>query len=57
MAYEGGEVAILRSWSTQGGRGIENFHFMVLLLTSAISVSPSSRQRQEINKGHTISVN
>lgn len=33
----------------------ESFHFMVFLLTSAISAPRSWRLRQEINKGHTIS--
>lgn len=37
------EWLFLGMWSAQGegGGGIENFHFMVFLLTRAISVSPS----------------
>lgn len=37
----------------RGERG--DFHFMVFLLTNAISAPRSWRLRQEINKGHTIS--
>lgn len=47
----------LGMWSTKEGGGAVRTSTSCFLLTNAISVSPSWRQRREINKGRTISAN